>query len=52
MMRNCELQTDLCDKRLLSIKVPDKISRPPKSLLEYRRWKGKRDCISCSFHIG
>ena len=25
MMRNCELQTDLCDKRLLSIKVPDKI---------------------------
>ena len=31
---------DLCERRLLNIKVPDRISRIPKSLSEYKRWKG------------
>lgn len=40
------LQIDLCDKRLLSIKVPDFISRPPKSLSKASQWKGLSTSIS------
>ena len=29
-----------CDMKLLSIRVPDIISRQPKTLYEYDRWKG------------
>lgn len=34
------------DLRLLNIKVPDRISRTPKSLVEFKRWKGNslNDC--------
>ena len=31
---------DMCDKKLMMIKVPDTISRPPKSLHDFKRWKG------------
>ena len=34
----------LCDKRLSAIKVPDLISRTPKSLKEIHRWKGICTC--------
>lgn len=30
----------LCDKRLLGIKVPNTISRTPRTLEEVKRWKG------------
>ena len=30
----------MCDKLLLSIKVPDIISRTPKTLHEFTKWKG------------
>lgn len=33
-------QIGVCDSRLLSIKVPDVISRPPKSLTDFKHWKG------------
>ena len=35
------LQIDLCDRRLLNIKVPEVISRTPRSLEDFKRWKGK-----------
>ena len=34
------MQLLLCDERLLSIAVPNAISRPPKSLLKFTKWKG------------
>lgn len=34
------LQIIFCDKRLLNIAVPDSISRPPKSLQDFKHWKG------------
>ena len=34
------VQLKQCDRRLLSIHVPDIISRPPKSLTDYSHWKG------------
>ena len=36
------LQRKQCDNRLLAIKVPDIISRPPRSLEDYSHWKGMR----------
>ena len=35
------LQLKICDSRLLNIKVPDRISRAPKTLEDYSHWKGK-----------
>lgn len=32
---------DVCNKRLLNIRIPDRISRPPKSISDFKRWKGK-----------
>ena len=37
---NVRTQVLLCDKRLLALKIPDFISRRPKSLLEVTHWKG------------
>ena len=34
------LQIKECDGRLLSIRVPDSLSRTPKTLEEYHHWKG------------
>ena len=34
------IQVHLCDQRLKAIKVPDIITRPPQSLLEFNHWKG------------
>lgn len=31
---------DFCDQRLLRIQVPDIISHPPKTLKDYKKWKG------------
>lgn len=34
------LQIKVCDEKLLSIHVPDIISRTPKSLHDFKKWKG------------
>lgn len=34
------LQLKECDERLLSIRVPDVISRAPKSINDVSKWKG------------
>ena len=42
MLATCikKVQIAECDARLMSIKVPDTISRSPKSLEKYKKWKG------------
>jgi hypothetical protein len=40
---------DLCDRRLLSVKVPDRISRTPRSLSDFKRWKGTK-CM-CFYNL-
>lgn len=39
----CLQQIDECDRRLLSIRVPDIVSRLPKTLSDHSRWKGSYD---------
>ena len=36
-----KLQINQCDEILLRIQVPDTISRAPRTLLEFDKWKGK-----------
>lgn len=40
---------ELCDQRLLNIKVPDRISRVPQPIRELKHWKG--NYISCAYQI-
>ena len=51
----CILSLDsFCDKRLLAIRVPDFISRPPRSISESEHWKGiySNLLIMSSFNVG
>ena len=41
----------MCDERLLKIRVPDCISRVPKSLEEIAYWKGNNKLLALCMHI-
>ena len=43
------MQVKECDERLLSINVTHFISRTPRSLEEFNRWKGNCNCIFIGF---
>ncbi len=40
MRYNINIQVSLCSSRLLTIKVPDFVSRIPKSFADLAQWKG------------
>ena len=39
----------ICDQKLLHVKVPDMISRVPKTLEDLSHWKGMH--VTCNYHL-
>ena len=50
------LQISKCDRRLLSIKIPNNITRSPQSIHQLVKWKGEKednvkDCIHVCLYL-